>query len=450
MAADRLAGLPALTFLDSAMRHAHLGRYSFIAADPFGSFRVDRQGTFWNEERYEGEPLSFLRSLLERYRQEAEPELPPFTGGAAGFIAYEFAHHLERLPPTTDNGQPDLLLHFYDVVLAFDHHRGRAWLISSGWPEDDGDRRLLRAEARASWFLDRLAKGQTAQAVKPIKLEWAPAVDRSTVEASIGRVIEYVLAGDIFQANLSHHFEARLPETPRRWLDVYLNLRRANPATFGAWLDYGDLKIASCSPERFIRLEGDAVETRPIKGTARRSVDPLEDDQLVAALTGSEKERAENVMIVDLLRNDLSRVCLPHSVQVPSLCAVESYAGLHHLVSTVTGRLRPGLDALDLLAASFPGGSITGAPKLRAMEVIAELEKRPRGIYCGCIGYIGFDGRMDTNVAIRTLTLANGVASFDVGGGITVLSDPAREYEETMVKAARLFAAFSEQIEPRL
>ena len=267
-------------------------------------------------------------------------------------------------------------------------------------------------------------------------------MSRDAFCAGVERVKAHIRAGDVYQANISQRFLATLP-ADSKLLSVYEALRHANPAPFGGYLQQGERTILSSSPELFLRTDGHVVETRPIKGTVRRGLDASADRAAARALSASRKDRAENVMIVDLLRNDLSRVCRPDSIDVPDLCAVESYAGLHHLVSSVTGELRREHDALDLLAASFPGGSITGAPKLRAMEVIAEIEGQSRGPYCGAIGCIGFDGSMDLAIAIRTLVVDGGIAELRVGGGITLLSDAAEEYEETLVKASRIFEAFA-------
>ncbi|MFJ5488902.1 aminodeoxychorismate synthase component I, partial [Hansschlegelia beijingensis] len=277
--------------------------------------------------------------------------------------------------------------------------------------------------------------------VAPAPLSFSSNFDRAAYEAAIARTVEYVLAGDIFQANVAQRFLAELPEGFDAWA-FYRRLRTRNAAPFAAYLDFGDVVVASSSPERFVRVEGDHVEARPIKGTAKRWTDPIADGSSSRALLGSEKDRAENVMIVDLLRNDLSRVCRPGTVEVPTLCGLETYASVHHLVSVVTGRLREGLGVVDLLRASFPGGSITGAPKLRAMEIITEIERHARGVYCGSIGWIGFTGDADFNIAIRTATLARGKALFQAGGGITALSDPAAEYDETLTKARAVFDAF--------
>lgn len=436
----RLAGRPNLTFLDSAMRHDALGRFSYLMADPFATFTVRDGQACWNGMPEGQEPVAALKHRLAACKLEAPPGLPPLVGGAAGVFAYEFAHALEKLPRLAGADVPDAVLHFYDVVLAFDHVQGCGWLISSGLPEDDADRRRERAEMRAVTFLEGLGREQPPRDAAPARLDWKRTIGRQAYEEQVARVVEYILAGDIFQANIAQRFEADLPEGLAP-LDLYLALRQVNPATFSAWLDYDEAQVASCSPERFLRLQDGMVETRPIKGTVRRAADPSKDAALARQLLESEKDRAENVMIVDLLRNDLSRVCRPGSVDVPSLCEVESYAGLHHLVSVVRGRLREGLGAADLLAATFPGGSITGAPKIRAMEIIGALEQRPRGVYCGSIGWLGFDGSMDTSIAIRTVTMTGRRATFSAGGGITALSKPAEEYEETLVKADRILAA---------
>jgi len=263
---------------------------------------------------------------------------------------------------------------------------------------------------------------------------------RPKYEQAVKRVIEYILDGDIFQANIAMRFNVALPENFKRF-DYYRRLRSINPAPFAAFFELGEFAIASSSPERFMRLAGNRIEARPIKGTRPRGINPAEDAALAKALCESEKDRAENIMIVDLLRNDLSRVCEDGSVDVPALCALESFASVHHLVSTVTGTLRPGLGAVDVLRAAFPGGSITGAPKIRAMQIISEIEPHARGAYCGAIGYIGFDGAMDMNIAIRTVVLEKQRAVFHAGGGIVADSVPASEYAECYDKARALLTA---------
>ncbi|MCP3056669.1 aminodeoxychorismate synthase component I [Aurantimonas marianensis] len=445
VAAARLRPLGGLAFLDSAMRHVTLGRYAYVAASPFARFTVDAGGAMLDGRRLDGLPLAALDTVLRRYRTHTIAGLPPFQGGAIGYVGYDFAHHLERLalPPDLDPDMPSVRFNLYDTVLAVDLVDERAFLIASGHPADEAKRERY-AHTRIAAFKTALEAPGPAASVSPAPaLDWRSNFFAADYRAAIERVRDYILAGDIYQANIAQTFEARLPDGFDPF-QLYLKLRRTNAAPFGAFLDYPGFAIASSSPERFLKIEGREVETRPIKGTAKRSADRAADRALAAALLASEKDRAENVMIVDLLRNDLSRVCEADSVEVPVLCGLESYASVHHLVSVVTGRLRDGVTAGDLLAATFPGGSITGAPKIRAMDIITEIEKTARGPYCGAIGYLGFDGAMDLNIAIRTVSFAHGKARLAAGGGITVLSDPAAEYEETFTKATRVLAAFED------
>ena len=270
-------------------------------------------------------------------------------------------------------------------------------------------------------------------------LDLRSSFSREAYLEAVERVREYIFAGDIFQANLSQRLEAPLDEPA--W-ELYKRLRAINPAPFAAYIETGEATIMSASPERFLRVSTDrTVETRPIKGTSPRGIGPEHDAALGQALIESEKDRAENLMIVDLLRNDLSRVCVPGTVRVPELFLLENYPTVHHLVSTVVGVLPPKADAVDLLQASFPGGSITGAPKVRAMEIIAELEPSRRGVYCGSIGYLSVTGALDTNIVIRTYLALERRVYFSVGGGIVADSDPTAEYEETLTKARALIAA---------
>lgn len=443
--AERLLGLPYVAFLDSAMPHVALGRFSYLAADPYDVLTVDERGATLGGRPLDGDPLQALARALEAERETPHPDLPPFQGGAIGYLAYEYGRRLERLPaPRADDlGLADAVLPLYDWVVAFDRVAAKAWLISTGAPAPRGPERDARAAARAEEALARLSRPAASPAAVA---EVAGPVFRSNftraayVEA-IARTVDYVLAGDIFQANVAQRFLADLPDGFDPWA-FYRRLRTRNAAPFAAYLAFGDATICSSSPERFVRVDGDRVEARPIKGTAKRWSIPHADGSASRALLDSEKDRAENVMIVDLLRNDLSRVCRPGTVEVPTLCGLETYASVHHLVSVVTGRLREGLDTADLLNASFPGGSITGAPKLRAMEIITELESHARGVYCGSIGWWGFSGDADFNIAIRTATISKGKAQFQAGGGITALSDPAAEYDETLTKARAVFEAF--------
>lgn len=439
-----LADRPYLTFLDSAAKDDLLGRYSYLACDPFSTYVIADGRASCNGKTLDGDPWDALRALLASYRQHHRCDLPPFQGGVAGFFSYDLSTTLERLPSPAAQGQgfPQSILNFYDVVLAYDHYEERCWIVSTGWPERDTTRRVRRARQRADELATLLARPPLQQSCSPTAASsWQSNFSRDDYVAAVQRVIDFILAGDIFQANIAQRFSARIPRAFDP-LAFYCHLRALNPAPFAALLRYGTRTIASSSPERFLRLDGRSVETRPIKGTVRRSADPREDRQRAEFLLASEKDRAENVMIVDLLRNDLSRVCAAHSVEAPILCGLESYASVHHLVSVVSGKLADDQDAISLLRACFPGGSVTGAPKVRSMQIITKVERVAREVYCGAIGFIGFNGQMDTNIAIRTVTIDDDFAVFHAGGGITAMSEPITEYEETLAKAQRIFDAF--------
>lgn len=470
---EQLASLPYRVFLDSATRDARLGRYSFLTADPVAVIRSKGPRTEWidpasdQSRAVDGDPLTAVRAFLAPFASAPVPGLPPFQGGAAGLVAYDWGLELERLPaPICDDlALDDVVLGIYDWVLAWDHVESRAWLISTGIPAVEPAVRATRAAERAADVLARLraepssqtaassvgsmcrpvAAASPAPGAHPVSGWWDPRLalrssfTRRDYLDAVGRVRDYIVAGDIFQANLSQRFDA--PLTEPAW-SLYRRLRASSPAPFAAFVDFPDAVVLSASPERFLRVDvTGSVETRPIKGTRPRGVGPEHDAALGQALVESPKDRAENLMIVDLMRNDLSRVCEPGSVRVSELFALERYATVYHLVSTIVGQLAPGADALDLLRAAFPGGSITGAPKLRAMEIIAELERRRRGVYCGAIGYWSLSGALDTNVAIRTAVTRGGRVYFSAGGGIVADSDPAGEYQETLDKARGLIAA---------
>jgi para-aminobenzoate synthetase component I len=453
-ACRRLADVRHLLFLDSAQESA-LGRYSFVAADP-PIWLTSHHG--WISENGQviavADPLTVLADRLAQFKLEPIDELPPFQGGAAGLFSYDLCHHIEVLPrPLFDDfGSPDLAVGIYDWVIAFNHMKEQAWLISTGYPENEPRRRIKRAVARADEVKRRLgqrgvgreARGESVAAIETpqFPVEGQPGMtsnfNRQAYLETIARAIEYVHAGDCFQVNIAQRLMTRASMAP---LDLYEKLRTCNPAPFAGYFDLGDFAILSASPERFLRVEQREIETRPIKGTRPRGDMPDEDRRLAQELQASAKDRAENIMIVDLLRNDLGRVCEYGSVNVEALCRLESYRFVHHLVSEVRGRLREGLGPTDLLRAAFPGGSVTGAPKIRAMEIIAELERTARGPYCGSLGYIGFDGSMDTNLLIRTFIHGKGWLHFSVGGGIVADSAPEKEYAETWHKAQGLLRA---------
>jgi para-aminobenzoate synthetase component 1 len=430
-------------FLDSALPHETLGRYSFIAADPVHRV-VSRSGkTEIDSGPFAGSPFDALDHLLERYPVVERPDLPPFQTGLAGAFGYGLRHAVEDVPihGRLDHGFADLAVGYYDLVIAVDHQMHRAFVIASGAPEQDAAARRNRAQARTDWALARLAR----RAGRP-NFSWSidarPDLGADAFRRMVRQTIDYIEAGDIYQANITQRFQAPLPAGfapggPGRFA-LYDALRRRNPATFAAFIDFGETVILSSSPERFLKVAGKRIETRPIKGTRPRGADPAEDAGLARQLLVSDKDRAENLMIVDLLRNDLGRVAKLGSVKVPVLFGLESYATVHHLVSVVTAELDEGRNAVDLLRAAFPGGSVTGAPKIRAMEIIAELEPTARGPYCGAIGYLSATGAMDTNIVIRTVLIDGDRISFQVGGGIVADSDPEAEYQETLVKARAL------------
>jgi para-aminobenzoate synthetase component 1 len=456
----RLAGLSELMFLDSAEKHGERGRYSYIAAD---SSLLE-----FHDSRRDGRQInqSFLHLIAKKLPSSPSrtlPGLPPFQGGLGVMFSYELGRTFECLPQTKfDEFQaPEWAVAIYDWVISFDHQLNRAWIVSTGRSFDaapDPERARYRLNAVLAWLrqpakmLKDLKVPGLFQTRRPRAADLAPQYplpghrditsnfERASYEAAVRKAIEYVHAGDCFQVNLSQRLLAPLREHP---LELYGRLRKLNPAPFAAYFDLGDFQILSASPERFFRLTNREVETRPIKGTRPRGKTPAEDRELIDDLSNNPKDRAENVMIVDLLRNDLGKVCEYGSVRVPQVCEVESFQYVHHLVSMITGKLRSGVGPLELIAATFPGGSVTGAPKVRAMEIIAELEPTARGPYCGCLGWIGFDGSADMNILIRTFTAGRGWLQFPVGGGIVADSDPAREYEETLHKAAGLLKALT-------
>ena len=439
------ADCPGLALFDSALKDESLGRYSFLGIDPFARLEADRAGVRLNGADAGNDPFEAVGELCRRYGVEPRPDLPPFQTGFAGYFGYGLRHHVERVPrhASADIAWPDLILGLYDLVLAIDHVAGRSWLLASGYPETSPAARRNRAEARIGWARERLRRAPRTAPAASWAIAAKPDLAPTDFKNAVRRTIDYIEAGDIYQANITQRFRARLPSGFDR-LSLYQALRMRNPATFGAYLDFGATAILSSSPERFLKVADGQVETRPIKGTRPRGRGPAEDKALATELLASAKDRAENLMIVDLLRNDISRVCKIGSVKVPTLCGLESYATVHHLVSVVTGELAAERRAIDLLRACFPGGSVTGAPKIRAMEIIAELEPTSRGPYCGSIGYLSADGGMDSNIVIRTYCIHDQDLTFQVGGGIVADSDPQAEYEETLAKAKALIEVLAQ------
>jgi para-aminobenzoate synthetase component I len=443
---------PFLYFLDSGMGFDRLGRYSFIGSSPFmtlKSYGRDISLTHGNREQcFQGDPFDTLRDLMNRYRLESVGYPVPFVGGVVGYLSYDLGRLLEKIPEKTINdlGLPDMYLGFYDCGIAFDNLTGTAYIVSTGFPEQNEPRRLERAKQRSRELLDRLnnihyeisSTPSESPTISPDQNGVISNFIKSDYLKAVERARRYIIDGDIFEVNLSQRFEAPIKVNPHQ---LYLKLRTINPAPFGCYLGFSEIQIVSASPERFLRKTGDMVETRPIKGTRRRGQTAEEDHSLAAELLASNKDRAENIMIVDLERNDLGRVCRYGSVKVSELAVLETYPTVFHLTSTIEGRLREDKDDIDLIRATFPGGSITGAPKVRSMEIIEELEPTRRSIYTGSIGYIGFNGDIDLNIVIRTFIVKGDRVYFQAGGAVVYDSDPVQEYRETLDKARALFAA---------
>jgi len=436
--------------LDSAQVHPRTGRYSILVAAPRAILHGKGEAFTWSypadgvERPVAGNPFQLLRHHLRQRRHSPVPGLPPFQCGVVGLLGYELVRHLERLPATTvdDAGVPDLYLFSCDRCVVVDHVAERVWVMARRPPAGGvaGEDPMAWVEATAA----RLAAGPVATAIRPLRLTapLAPHWDRETYLAAVARVQRYIEAGDIFQANLAQRFAAPVDDGDP-W-DLYLRLRAINPAPFAGFLRGGDFAVVSSSPERLVRVADRVMESRPIAGTFRRPPADGEVAATVAALRADPKERAEHLMLVDLIRNDLGRVCLYGTIEVDELLATEAYSHVVHLVSNVRGRLHPKQDVVDCLRACFPGGTITGVPKVRCMEILDELEPFYRGPYTGGLAYFSDTGAMDVNILIRTLTVRAGRAFLHAGGGIVADSDPDREYQETLDKAAALVEALGE------
>jgi len=436
---------PFAAFLDSAAAGDPRSRYSYLAVDPFRTILADETGVRVDGRPVPDDPFAVLERELGRHRLPRATAAVPFAGGAVGFLGYELGRHLERLPQRHANADrlPEMAVGLYDAIIAFDHEKRRGWILASGAAETVPAAREARARARVEALAARLEDPAPMAGPPALRAaDWHFEIDREDYVARVRRLLDYIVAGDLYQANFTGRFLAPRPAGFDAY-DLYGRLRARSPAPFAAFLACGkDLQVLSASPERYLRIAPDGlIEARPIKGTRRRGTTPGEDRALAAELEASVKDRAENLMIADLLRNDIGRVAEIGSVRVSKLCALETFASVHHLVSVIEGRLKPGLGPVDLLRAAFPGGSVTGAPKIRAMEIIDELEVARRGPYCGAIAWLGFDGAMDSAIVIRTLLATGDRLIVQAGGGIVADSDPDAEYEELLVKAGPLLAA---------
>jgi para-aminobenzoate synthetase component I len=466
---------PYACLLDSARDHGTLGQYSFISGDPFLVYQAKRQpghalgsgavidvlvrdlrsgGPAGPPQRirHVGDPFEELRQLLAAYRvdpSELGGHPVPFRAGAVGYLAYEAAYFIETLPDLgrDDLALPDMCLLFIDSLLAHCHRTRRSHVSVVGRGANEQQARLDAQRVRDAWLrrIARVEANAGPEWMGPPGSQTAPAIeihahfDEGSYARAVRQVKEHIFAGDAYEVCLTHRLESALHGRP--W-DLYQELRRINPAPFAAFMTMPEAQVVCSSPERFLHLGADRIaESRPIKGTRPRGQTPDEDERLARALFSSVKDRAENVMIVDLVRNDFGRVSKFGSVHVPDLMAVESYSTVFQMVSTVRGTLEDGVDGVDLIKACFPGGSMTGAPKIEAMKIIDRLEPVKRGIYSGAIGYIDFTGILDLNIVIRTIIVKDGRCYFNVGGAIVADSDPFDEYAETMDKARALVTA---------
>ena len=454
--AEQLRGEPGLVLLRSALFDSPQARYSFLAAAPFLTFRsFGSRCEMHSLERSEmqfGNPWHLLDSLMSRYELLEELDLPFPLGGCFGYWGYDLKNFVEpKLPRRAINDLelPDCQVGFYDSLVVVDHRLAKTWIVSTGLSAD-GSRSERIARQQAELWQERLRDHSVSLSpgVREKSASGAPIAGgchRGAVEPTISSNLErdeflcrvhraqsYIRAGDIYQVNLSHRLTA--PFSSSGW-PLFQSLSNVSPAPFSAYLDCGDFQLTSSSPELFLRLSGAHIQTRPIKGTRPRSSDSTRDAQLTYELQTSSKEMAELVMITDLLRNDLGKVCEFGSVHVPELVRLERFPQVQHLVSTIEGRLRSGVTHFAAFASCFPGGSITGAPKFRAMEIIDELEPIARGPYTGALGYLGFNRESQLSITIRTAVCKSGAAYFHAGAGIVADSVPAAEYDETLAKA---------------
>ncbi|MFZ2449365.1 MAG: aminodeoxychorismate synthase component I [Methylovulum miyakonense] len=437
------ADQPWAVFLDSGHPSSQQGRYDIIAAEPLCTLVTHGETTTITSAseaiQSQADPFLLVKQKLQAFAGRAvNISGLPFNGGAIGYFSYDLARRLEQLPVIAEDAEQiaEMAVGIYPWAVVVDHQQRQSTLVAQG----------LDAQA-CQRLIARFSVLPETQPHRPFAVlgEIQPNMDRAYYAQAFQRIKQYLLEGDCYQVNLTQRFSAACVGDP--WT-AYQLLRQVNAAPFSAYLNFPEVRILSSSPERFLKLQNGKVETKPIKGTRPRKADAAEDAGQITVLENSQKDRAENLMIVDLLRNDIGKTCKKGSVKVPKLFAVESYATVHHLVSTVTGELAEGQHALDLLRSCFPGGSITGAPKIRSMEVIEELEPHRRGVYCGSIAYIGFDGNMDSNIAIRTLVQSGDSIRFWAGGGIVNDSVLAEEYQECFDKAAALLRVLQQLRKP--
>jgi para-aminobenzoate synthetase component 1 len=418
-----------IAFLDSAMDAENLGRYSFIGVNPFTVLKGRNNQCYIDNKQYQCDVFDKLSELLKKYKAENTTKIP-LVGGCIGYFSYDLVDHVMSEEKVQDGFViPHYYFIFYDNMIIFDHKSGKKYISACG---------ILNNQEQSITLLKEKIARQKKVKYKKINENSSAITSNFTKDQylkTISQVKEYIRSGDIYIANLTQRFVA---QSDKDSFEIYRDLRKINPAPFAAFVRFQDFDIISSSPERFLKVQDHFVETRPIKGTRPRGCNELEDEQNRNELLNSDKDKAELLMIVDLERNDLSKVCKPHSVKVTELFKLEEYSTVFHLVSTVIGQLKNEIDAVRCMKECFPGGSITGAPKIRAMEIIKELEKIKRSIYTGCIGYFSFDGNADFNIVIRTIIKKDQQVYFGAGGGITWDSDQEAEYQETLDKAKAL------------
>ncbi|RKH32024.1 anthranilate synthase component I family protein [Corallococcus praedator] len=443
---DLLRALPAGDrFLLESTRTSSEGRYSLVGARPLLRFTARGSRCHVDGVLQEEAPLTVLRGLLSRWKGLRPADLPLFCGGAVGFFSYEASHFFEALPrhPRDDLGVPDIALHFVDTFLVVDHleHTVRAVATGSDWVDCSRRLDLLASQVRAAVATPSPSPPAADLPLAP----WRSNFTQEDYLLAVERVREYIRAGDTYQVNLSQRLEVDFPGDP---LALYETLSATSPVHFASYFEADGFQVVSASPERLVRVEDGRATTRPIAGTRRRGT-PEEDARFVHELRTSEKEQAEHAMLVDLERNDLGRVCAYGTVEVTRLMEIVEYAHVLHIESEVVGQLAPGVQPLDVVGALFPGGTITGVPKIRTMEIITELEPHPRGLYTGSLGYFSFAGGLDLNIVIRTVVVKDGRAYVQVGGGIVHDSEPRREYKETLNKARSQLLALAASTGPR-
>lgn len=430
-----IAHEPWAIYLDSGRPESQYGRYDILAAAPFATLITDGDVTRISDDagvqESSEEPFALLKAYLAGY--EVADDGLPFAGGALGYFSYDLAQRLEHLPQHAQDAEhiPQMMVGIYDWAVVVDHQEKQSWLVSHGMHEQT----QVKWQGLCALFAQSALQSHPDQLQFKITSAVRTNMDKVGYATAFEKIKHYIHEGDCYQVNFAQRFAAHAKGDG--W-PAYRQLRMISPAPFSAYMNLPGLQVLSASPERFLQVKNGKVETRPIKGTRPRSAEPAEDAANKAELQASLKDRAENLMIVDLLRNDIGKSCAPGAVSVQQLFALESFANVHHLVSTITGQLAPEKTALDLLRGCFPGGSVTGAPKLRAMQIIEELEPHRRGLYCGAIGYIGFDGNMDTNIVIRTGVYSGGEFRFWAGGGIVADSELEKEYRETWDKASSM------------